>query len=336
MNPPTSIPDPGGADVGVAALRRALAAVAILWGVWILVFHFVGNSTLGYVETNSMFGWWFWVNTRGLEAGNLLGVFDQDEAHAWFMPVVAAALIWRERPAVRRLDLRPAWWALGIFLAALLLHFCGYVVQQTRLSVAAFAVGLYALSGFVLGGGWMRLTLFPFGLLLLCVPLGNSAEFITFPLRVFVSKISVGVANGLFGLDVVREGTQLYNSARTFQFDVAPACSGIRSLVALGAIMTVYGYLALESNWRRILMVLAAVPLAVFGNALRIITTIVVAETSGQEAGARIEQNLGFLTFAVALVGALALGKLLQEKSPAAKPAEAKTSPAQANEEVIE
>lgn len=316
MNPPSSIPDTGGDDVSVVALRRALALVAILWGAWILVFHFVGNSTLGYVETNSMFGWWFWVQTRGLDAGNLLGIFDQDEAHAWFMPVVAGALIWRERSAVGRLDLRPAWWALAIFLAALVLHFCGYVVQQTRLSVAAFAIGLYALSGFVLGGGWMRLTLFPFGLLLLCVPLGNSAEFITFPLRVFVSKIAVGFTNGVLGLDVVREGTQLYNSARTFQFDVAPACSGIRSLVALGAIMTIYGYLALESNWRRILMVLAAVPLAVLGNALRIITTIVVAETSGQEAGARIEQKLGFLTFAVALVGALALGRLLQEKVP--------------------
>ncbi len=298
-------------------LKAAFGAVALLWVLWVLLFQFLGNSTLGYVETDSVFGWWFWVQTRGVDAGNLMGIFDQEEAHGWFMPIVAAALIWREREAVQKLELRPAWAALGLFALALGLHFCGYVVQQTRLSVAAFAIGLFSLSGFVLGKGWMKLTLFPFGLLLLCVPLGNSAEFITFPLRLLVTKIAVGFSGGVLGLDLVREGTQIYDAARTFQFDVAPACSGIRSLVALGAIMTVYGYLSLESNWRRILMVLAAVPLAVLGNALRIIATIVVAETSGQQAGAMVEQKLGFVTFAVAMLGAFAFGKLLQEKDAA-------------------
>src|SRR2546426_200125 len=38
----------------------------VLLAAWFALFHFLGNSTLGYVKTPSLFGWWFWVNTCGL------------------------------------------------------------------------------------------------------------------------------------------------------------------------------------------------------------------------------------------------------------------------------
>src|SRR5215510_5451201 len=65
-----------------------------LLGAWIALFHFLGNSTLGYVNTPSVFGWWWWVYTRAAQdAGgtihslaDFLKVFEGDEALAWFIP----------------------------------------------------------------------------------------------------------------------------------------------------------------------------------------------------------------------------------------------------------
>jgi hypothetical protein len=63
----------------------------------------------------------------------------------------------------------------------------------------------------------------------------------------------------------------------------------------------------------------AVLPLAVAGNIARIMAVIVVAEIWGQDAGAKVETNLGFLTFAVAFVGMLLIEGRLREPSPQRK-----------------
>src|SRR6059036_3344457 len=68
---------------------------------WVALFHFLGNSTLGYVKTKSLFGWWYWVETRlatDLD-GKLIPwrILDSDEAHSWFLPLVVLALMWYRR-----------------------------------------------------------------------------------------------------------------------------------------------------------------------------------------------------------------------------------------------
>ena len=63
-------------------------------------------------------------------------------------------------------------------------------------------------------------------------------------------------------MDVIREGTQLFNAAQTYRYEVAAACSGLRSLIAIFAISTIYAFLTFDKNWKRILMILLALPLA--------------------------------------------------------------------------
>lgn len=293
-----------------------------LLGLWAALFHFLGNSTLGYVNTRSLFGWWFWVHTRGWE--NPDGSLDfsrlfagDEEAHAWFIPLVVLVLFWCRRDELMAMTKRVWWPALGVFIAGLLLHVLGYMVQQTRISVAGFFLGIYGLTGLFWGGAWMRVALFPFALFAFCVPLGNSAEYITFPLRMLVTKLSVWIANVGLGIDVIRDGSRIFDAQRTFQYDVAPACSGIRSLVTLLALTTIFGFLSFQKNWKRGLMVFMAFPLAVAGNTLRITCVIVAGEAFGQQAGAKIEQNLGLLTFALALGTVLLMAHWLREdKAP--------------------
>jgi exosortase/archaeosortase family protein len=60
-------------------------------------------------------------------------------------------------------------------------------------------------------------------------------------------------------------------------------------------------------------MIASAVPLAVIGNVVRLTFTVVVAEAFGQNAGSKVEQKFGFVTFAVAIVLVVLIGNWLHE-----------------------
>jgi exosortase len=284
--------------------HKALFGTLILG--WFALFHFFGNSTLGYRPTHSIFGWL-----------NFMYETVQDDAFGAVVPLLVAGLLWWQRDDLAKAPKRVAPSAMGLVLAAIGLHLVGFVIQQPRLSVVAFFFGLGGWVALVWGWRFFGLLLVPSLLFFFSIPLSQLAEPLTFPLRMIVSKVSVGVSHGIFGIDVQRDGSLIFNSARTFQYDVAPACSGIRSLTALGCLAFVYALISFKTWWRRLVLMGAVIPLAVAGNILRIITVIVVAEMAGQEAGKKIETNLGFLTFAVALLGMFLIERALpSERAP--------------------
>jgi exosortase len=267
---------------------------------WVALFHFLGNSTFGYLDTPSLFEWLQY--TYETQSEDALGPV---------MPFVVLALLFVKRRELIPLE-KGVWWpALGVVTAGLLVHLVGYLIQQARISVIGFFLGLYGLTGVVWGWRWLRATFFPFVLFAFCFPLGTLADRITFPLRMLVTKISVGFAD-LMGIEVMRVGTQILG-ADGFNYDVAPACSGIRSLMALLALTTVFSFLTFRTTWRRLFMILMALPLAVVGNVARVAGVIVVAQAFGEEAGTRFHDGAGFVTFLVALGCIFLLAKLLRE-----------------------
>jgi exosortase len=275
-----------------------------LLAAWAVLFHAFGNSTLGYVGTPSIFAWLI----------NAYNSPSSEDGHGNLMPFVVLGLFWWRRDELLAMPKRVWPPALALLAVAVLLHVGGYVVQQPRISVVALFVGIYALMGLAWGPAWLRASFFPFVLFVFCVPIGSLAEGITFPLRMLVAKVTAAISNGVLGIAVVRDGSQIFSPARTFNYDVAPACSGIRSLISLLALTTIYGFVTFRATWRRAFMVLVAVPLAVLGNVVRLVGVIVVAEAFGQNAGAFVEQRLGFVTFVVAIGCVLGLGVLLREK----------------------
>jgi exosortase len=281
-----------------------------LLAAWLALFHFLGNSTFGYVNTPSLLGW-MWNAYKGN---------DWDEGHGAVIPLVVLALMWwrRKELTAQPLGLWPA--GLVVVAGALVLHVLGYVVQQPRISIVALFLGIYGLLGVAWGWRFMRANFFAFCLFAFCIPAGSLAEPITFPLRLLSTQISVGVSQAL-GFDVVRAGTQIYGAVTpggppAFQFDVAPACSGIRGLVSLLALTLVFGFVSFKSPWRRLVMVLSAFPLAVFSNVTRITFTIFVADLMGQDAASKVEQKSGFVTFAIAIVIVILLESWMREPAP--------------------
>ena len=189
-----------------------------------------------------------------------VGSEAMDSEHGKLIPVVVLGLLWFKRDQLARCAPGAGWIGLPLLFVALAFHAAGFLAQQPRLSMIGFFMGLYSLIGIVWGWQAMRATFFPLVLFGFCLPLGTVLDNHTLALRLLAAKATLVVARWL-DIPILRDGTQLFNSDKTV-YDVAAACSGIRSFVALTAITTIFAMLKFKTLWRRALIVLLTVPLA--------------------------------------------------------------------------
>ena len=276
--------------------------------VWLLFFNFLGSGTIGYTDTTSLFLWMYDAYRSPLGTG--------EDGHGLFIPFVVLALFWRKRRELSALPQRTWWPGLLLLAGALAVHVLGYMVQQPRISIVALFAGIYALMGLAWGPAWLRASFFPFFLFIFCIPIDSIAEPITIPLRHLVAKSVATVCNNILGMNVIREGSLLFNAQRTYRYEVAAACSGLRSFIAIFALSTIYGFVTFEKSWKRILIMASAFPLSVVGNIMRMMGIIIVAEVSGQSGGDYVHESFVFslMPYIPAIIGLVVLGYCLRER----------------------
>ncbi len=135
------------------------------------------------------------------------------------------------------------------------------------LSFLLFLLG----SAFVfLGTNFLRSLAFPIGFAFFAIPLPEVARH---GIETFLQWGSADVAAMMLRIT----GMPVYQNGTAFQLpgkflDVAPECSGIHSSFVLIMVSTVAGHLFLNSRWRRSLLLLAVIPLALLRNGFRIFT----------------------------------------------------------------
>ena len=173
--------------------------------------------------------------------------------------------------------------------------------------------------GLAWGTAWLRQSLFPFFLFMFSIPLGQRAEIITFPLRQLVSRLSELVAHWVLGINVIRAGTQLFDPSGSYGFDIEAPCSGMRSLIAVFLLATIYGFFAFRSPWKRLLLMALALPFSVLGNLARMVLIIVAAELGGQSWGNYVHEGgpfgiISLVPYLPAMVGLLLTGRWLENR----------------------
>jgi EpsI family protein len=298
----------------VAASRQPGSRAAVWAGVLcaiagVALFQFFGNANRGYIDTSSLWWWWIyqWINPAS------------ETEHGWLILAVSAWLFGRnlrdqsrrsENLRVDPADSRDAATsrlvdrstaAAAALLVALALHAVGFVGQQARLSIIAlllFAWGVLRLTG---GRRWGAAAVFPLGFLVFAIPV-NVLDSLGFWLRLWVIDASAGLAHA-GGIGVVRSGTQLLAPDGRYQYDVAAACSGVRSLTALAALSLLVGYLFFRTWRRRTLVFLLCFPLVYIGNVARIVAIIFAAQLGGPVWGDRAHAVMGWGVFAIVLGG---------------------------------
>ena len=212
------------------ALERKEVFFALLF-VWLALFQFLGNSTFGYFNTPSLLQWMY----------NCYAAKDSEDSHGLLIPFLVFGLLWwkRERLLSTPRNIWPP--ALLILGFSAMLHIAGYLIQQPRVSIVALFVGIYALVGLIWGWQLMKAIFFPYVLFIFSMPIGSLADPITLPLRMLATKITVVITHGILGLNVQQQGTQLFDPNGAYAYDVAVACSGIRSLISLIALTSIFG-----------------------------------------------------------------------------------------------
>jgi exosortase/archaeosortase family protein len=110
-------------------------------------------------------------------------------------------------------------------------------------------------------------------------------------------------------------GTQLFDASGTYQYEIAAACSGIRSLIAIFLLATIYGFIAFRPMWKRLFLMALAFPLAVLGNLARMLFIIMAAGLGGQEAGNYVHASSIFslVPYVPAIIGLLVVGRLMEK-----------------------
>ena len=268
--------------------------------------------------------------------------YDAEWFFCVYVPFIVGYLIWRKRKELAALPLEGEWWGLGLIAVGGLAYWVGYRVDTSYPGYAAahlISAGLIILFG---GRTWMRSLAFPWLFLVFSWPLIPLEDRISLPLRMLMAKTS-GIAINALGIDVVREGTQLFSApdiaaglkqGDRFMLEVDAPCAGMRSLFALIMISVVYAYIALRKTSHRLALIAAAFPLALVGNVVRMILLAIGCVMWGMDVAvgrvidghqeiSAFHEIAGYAVFAVSLGGMFAIASYLEKKSPRKKTATA-------------
>lgn len=226
---------------------------------------------------------------------------DPDFSHGFLVPLFSAYLIWTKRDALRKTPVQQSWAGIPLVIAGLLTLFLGIYGAELFLARLSLVMLLGGLIWTMAGRAMLRELRFPLLVLLLAIPWPQVVyNQITFPLQILASKLA-SAALPLFGVPVMRDGNIIQLPA--MQLEVAEACSGIRSLMSLFTAAVFYGYFLEPRTSRRVILALAAIPIAVIANGARIVGTgLAVQYWDPHKALGFFHEFSGWLIFVVSLL----------------------------------
>jgi exosortase len=243
----------------------------------------------------------------------------EDMSHGWYVPIFSLYVLWRERREILESIGSPSILGVIATLPFLAVGFLGTRGIQVRFEILGFAGLLWSAAWAFFGWRTAKRVLFPAAFLLFCMPLATYLDIVTVHLRLIASSAAFALLKG-FGLDIVRRGTMLMSSTGSFAIDVAEPCSGLRSLFALTALTAGYAYFTQPTWLRRAILFALAVPLAIFGNVMRIVTITIVGIACSEDIATGFYHDYsGFVVFLVAIALMVACGRLIDKVASVCK-----------------
>lgn len=277
--------------------------VSLIGGLLFVMFHMLGN-TVENVHSRSAF---VWMISRWSDEIS----FGADYSHGYLIPFVSLGVIWWNRKELIAAPKKVAKMGLAVIFVALLMHWLGAKMQQTRLSLMGLILLLWGIPYYLLGWQVAKALIFPCSYLIFCVPL-NFLDGLSFPLQMLATRATSTVLNGL-GIETLMQGSRIelvHNPE--ISYEVAAACSGLRSLLAMTAITAVYAYWTQKTLVRKWLLFVCSIPLAVVGNIVRVTTIFLVAQSFSKNiADGLYHDYSGYLVFAASISCMVAVGGLI-------------------------
>ena len=234
---------------------------------------------------------------------------QEEYSHGFFIPVIAAWLLWSRRDAIVASLGRPSWVGPVLILLAAIMHVTGELSALWLLSQTAFIV---ALLGIVLGlGGYplLKVTFVPIIFLVFAIPLPYFIDAVlSWRLQLISSQLGTSFIR-MLDIPVYLEGNVI--DLGVYKLQVVEACSGLRYLYPLLGLGFLAAYLFQAPFWQRALVFLSTIPITILMNSLRIgIVGILVNRWGPQDADGFLHMFEGWIIFiacAVVLVAEMTL-----------------------------
>jgi exosortase D (VPLPA-CTERM-specific) len=229
-----------------------------------------------------------------------------DYTYCYLVPVIVLYLIWEKRKQLADIASAPSWMGMVFLGVGLILFWLG------ELSGEFFS--LYMSFWFVLVGlcwihlGWEKLKTIAFALFL-CLAMFPLPHFlydrVSFKLKLVSSQLGVAMMQ-LYGMSAYREGNVI--DLGFTQLQIVDACSGLRYVIPLIVMGLLFAYFFKAAFWKRAVLVISTVPLAIVTNSIRVALTGILHEAWGP----KVSEGF-FHYFSGAFIFAISLAMLVGE-----------------------
>ena len=240
---------------------------------------------------------------------------DDNYSHGFLIVPLALYFAWERRARLAAAPPRPSAVGLLLVIASLGVLAAGTLGAELflrRISMLGVAAGSV---WFMCGRQHLRILAFPLAFLVLMIPTPAIVfNQIAFPLQLLASRVGETVLT-LAGVPVLREGNVIVLANTSLE--IAEACSGIRSLVSLLTLAIVYGYFVDRRASMRVLLAVAAIPIAIAANGVRVAGAgLAAAFISPSAAEGFLHTFSGWLVFVLAVVLLVAVHRVADRVMP--------------------
>lgn len=192
-------------------------------------------------------------------------------SHGFAVPFISAYLAWTRREAIAAEPLGRSVAGLAIFLCSLLMLVIGSLGGESFITGLSFPLVLMGVVLFLAGPRVMKRAWMSLAYLAFMIPLPYIAlHALTYRARLFDAGVT---ATGLrwLRIPVFQDGVMLHLPNMTLE--VADDCSSVPAIAALMALGVAYAQVHPRPGWVRSALTLAAVPLGLAANLVRLIAT---------------------------------------------------------------
>jgi|GEM_PF-92120 len=265
-----------------------------------------------------------------LENATVLWFGSSEWTHGLAVIPLAGLLVFLRRSRLTVVPVKGSWLGLFVLLLSALAYWFGAVADLQYvgyLSLQGFLAGLVL---WFLGAKFFKEIFLVWAFLAFTWPLVFLDQYLGFPLRLLMSDASAHFLN-LIRIPAVKDGTAILSApnpaaglltGQRFNVDVADPCSGLHSLFALTMVSGFYAILSFRRWWQVLLVTLAALPLAIFGNLCRIVMLTVGTLQFGNDFAIGSLDNpswfheaAGILVYVAALSGVFLIASLVNSGS---------------------
>jgi exosortase len=244
----------------------------------------------------AVMAWAYWPTLAALVA---TWIREPDYTHGWLVIPLTAYLLWDRRGSMPPIE-------VGVHIGGLLL--LGTIVLARVFARWAYfdfvdgwtlplcAMGLAWIFG---GRRWFAWSLPALAFLFFMIPLPFRLENeMSRPLQWIATNLSTATLQ-VMGQPAIPEGTTILLGEHNLE--VERACSGLRIFMGVIALAYVYSLLVRGPWWEKVLLMVAAIPIALVANSARIVVTGLCYQWISNEAGKHFAHDFaGILMIGVA------------------------------------